>query len=98
MGWPALTNGAQRNSNRGSSGFQVKVANGVGADLLVAAAAEFNGTKKCCCGIELAAAGTLVYTNPWGTVVTLTGLPAGYKAIEAQAIGAGTTVDVYAYF
>lgn len=55
-------------------------------------------TKFCCCSIEMAGAGTLVYTNPNGKVITTAFAAGGVKPINAQAIGAGTTVDVVCYF
>lgn len=48
-------------------------------------------------GVELVTGGTLVYTNRHGTPVTVV-LTAGFRSLEAIAIGAGTTADVICYW
>lgn len=60
-------------------------------------AQNFNGPGNCCRMIELLAAGNLEYTDPDGVTQTLTGLSAGKREIQAQAIGAATSVGILIY-
>ena len=98
---PAL----QRNENVTCSAFTQKVASGVGLvftaiDLTNYSAfgARAKPSLSTCAGIELLAAGTLSFKDPWGNVVTYTSMTAGYKPIEAATIETGTNVDVIVYF
>ena len=82
------------NTGNDSAPYIQKIASGTGAAFSVPALVN----QECCFGIEMLAAGTLQWTNRYGVQYTLTGLPAGFRPIEAQSIDAGTTVDCLAYF